>query len=120
MSYLLPPIVYLESKDFTKGKNDLKHFKNKTCIVMVQANWCGACQNAKPHFQEFAASNKNMVCLTIEEDDKDPDSSKRLNIVKNLKPSFDGFPDYLLFKNGKFVNKEINGRTKAHLEEFAK
>jgi thiol-disulfide isomerase/thioredoxin len=116
MLYLVPPIAYLESKDFTKGIN-LKNFKNKTCIVMVQANWCGACQAAKPHFQEFASNNKYVVCLTIEEDDKDP---QRMDIVKKLKPSFEGFPDYLLFKNGKFINKEINGRTKAALEEFAK
>jgi len=117
MSYLLPPIIYLESQDFTSS-GQLKAFKNNTCIIMVQANWCGACKNAKPAFQEFASKNKNVVCLTVEEDSSNPDSNKRLNLIKKIKPSFEGFPEYLLYKNGQFINKEINGRTVASLEEF--
>jgi len=89
---------------------------------MVQANFCGHCTSAKPHFQKFAEKkNKpNVVCLAIEGDDDTPETEKLLNIVKKLKPSFGGFPDYLLFKNNKFVQKEINGRTEEALEEFIK
>jgi thiol-disulfide isomerase/thioredoxin len=120
MSYLLSPVLYLEAKDFNSNL-DLKHFKNKTCVVMVQANFCGHCTSAKPHFQKFAEKNKpNVVCLTIEGDDNTPETEKLLNLVKKLKPSFGGFPDYLLFKNNKFVQKEINGRTAEALEEFIK
>ena len=118
-SYLLPPIIYLDSKDFTSAGN-LKAFKDKTCIVMVQANWCGACKSAKPAYQSFASKNKNVVCLTIEEDSASSDNSERLDLVKKLKPSFEGFPDYLLFKKGTYVDKEINGRTEASLEEFSR
>lgn len=119
-SYLLPPIIYLESKDFTSSGN-LKAFKDKTCIIMVQANWCGACKNAKPAYQSFASkAGKNVACLTIEEDSTDPDSLKRLELVKKIKPSFEGFPEYLLYKNGKYVDKEIKGRTEASLAEFGK
>jgi len=117
MSYLLPPIVYLESKDFTPSGH-LRTFKDKTCIIMVQANWCGACKNAKPAYQSFASKAKNVVCLAIEEDEENPDNSKRLDLIKKIKPSFEGFPDYLLYKKGKYIKKEINGRTEAALEEF--
>lgn len=118
MPYLLPPVIYLESKDFTPSGN-LKYFKDKTCVVLVQSNNCGHCTVAKPHFQKFANNNKSVVCLTIENDDN-PDAKKMLDLVSQIKPSFEGFPDYLLYKNGKFVNKEINGRTEASLEEYAK
>lgn len=116
--YLLPPVIYLESKDFTPSGN-LKHFKDKTCVVMVQANYCGHCTSAKPQFQKFAENNKSVVCLTIQGDgEEDPDVEKMVKLVTKIKPSFQGFPDYLLYKNGKFVRKEINGRTEASLIEF--
>ncbi|CCV02319.1 Thioredoxin-like [Invertebrate iridescent virus 30] len=117
--YLLPPIIYLESKDFTSNGN-LKHFKNKTCVVMIQANYCGHCTDAKPHFQKFANNNKNIMCLTIEGDGEDPDVKKMVNLITKIKPSFQGFPDYLLYKNGKLINKEINGRTEEALNEYIK
>jgi thiol-disulfide isomerase/thioredoxin len=118
MSYLLKPVIYLESKDFT-NKLNLKDFKNKTCVVMVQSNYCGHCTTAKPHFQKFAENNKSIVCLTIEDSNSD-DSKKMVDVVTKLKPSFEGFPDYLLFKNNKFIPKEINGRTEESLKEFTK
>lgn len=117
MSYLLPPVIYLESKDFTSSGN-LKHFKDRTCIVMIQANYCGHCTTAKPHFQKFAENNKSVICLTIQGDGHDPDVKKMVNLITKIKPSFQGFPDYLLYKNGKLVEKEINGRTEEALMEY--
>jgi thiol-disulfide isomerase/thioredoxin len=120
MTYLLPPVLYLEPKDFkiSKEKVSLKYFKDKTCVIMVQANYCGHCSTAKPHFQKFAEKNKSVVCLTIQGDDKE--SKALADLVMKIKPNFEGFPDYLLCKNGKFLEKEINGRTEASLEEFIK
>lgn len=115
MSYLLPPVVYLEAKDFTP-KGNLKHFKNKTCIIMVQANYCKICTSAKTYFQNFAKKDKSVVCLTIQGDGTD--SKEIVDLVTKIKPSFEGYPDYLLFKNGKYINKEIKGRTEAFLKEF--
>jgi thiol-disulfide isomerase/thioredoxin len=117
-SYLLNPILYLEIKDFTPSGN-LKHFKNKTCVIMVQANYCGHCTSAKPEFQKFAQNNKSVVCLTIQGDGgDDPNNKDIVNLITTIKPTFEGFPDYFLFKRGKFVNKDINGRTEADLEQF--
>lgn len=120
MSYLLPPVIYLESKDFTASGN-LKHvFDNKPCVIMVQANYCGHCTTAKPQFQKFAEKNKNVVCLTIQGDGDEPDVKKLVTLITKIKPSFKGYPDYFLYKAGKFVEKEIEGRTEESLEEFIK
>ncbi len=119
--YLLPPVIYLESKDFTPSGN-LKYFKDKTCVIMVQANYCGHCTAAKPDFQKFAEKNKSIICLTIQgdEEEEELDIEKLMKLVTKIKPSFQGFPDYLLYKKGKFVPKEINGRTQDSLVEFIK
>lgn len=118
MTYLQKPVLYLEPKDFTRS-GELKHFKNKTCVIMAQANYCGHCSTAKPKFQNFAETHPHIVCLTIQADsEKDEDNQTLMKIISSLKPSFEGFPDYFLFRNGKYVDKEIEGRTEQHLEQF--
>jgi thiol-disulfide isomerase/thioredoxin len=122
MSYLLPPVIYLESKDFTASGN-LKHFKDKTCVIMVQATDCGHCTSAKPHFQNFAKENaqdKSLKCLTVEVtmSKKSPEDDKWIELITKIKPSFQGFPDYFLFKNGKFIEKELEGRNEEALKKF--
>ena len=101
MSYLTKPVIYLEPKDFTSLGN-LKHFKDKICVIMVQANYCGYCNDAKPSFQKFAENNKNIVCLTIQGDDE-KNSNSLSKIIQKIKPSFQGFPDYILCKKGKYI-----------------
>lgn len=123
MTYLTAPVIYLELKDFkvkSNGEINLKHFKNKICVVMVQANYCGHCNTAKPQFQKFANNNRDVVCLTIQGDGDSPDAKELVQLITKMKPSFQGFPEYLLFKDGKLVDKEINGRDEAALEEFIK
>lgn len=115
-NHLLLPIMYLESSDFT-SKDRFKHFHDKTCVVMVQANWCPACDDAKPHFQKFAEQvDRSVVCLTVEDTKESKD--RVMDVVQRIKPTFEGFPDYLLFKNGDYVPKEITGRTEKHLAAF--
>lgn len=123
MSYLLSPVLYLESKDFI----DKKHLKNsalraKTAIVMVQANECGHCSNAKPAFQKFAESNRNIACLTIQCNmgrDSTDEEKKLMDIVSNIKPDFQGFPDYFKFVGGKYTLEQISGRDEKALRKFA-
>ena len=119
MSYLLEPILYLEPNDFTSSGN-LKHFKTKTCVIMVQANYCGHCTTAKPEFQKFAQNNRSIPCLTIQGDGEDPNAKHMLKLITTIKPAFEGFPDYFLFKRGKFVDRDIKGRTEADLEQFVR
>ncbi|ABF82071.1 hypothetical protein MIV041R [Invertebrate iridescent virus 3] len=118
--YLVAPIRYLEYKDFNPD-GTLKHFRNKTCLVMVQASFCGHCSSAKPAFQNFARKHPEIVCLTVQGDDPVSDSIDRLvKLISTIKPSFQGYPDYLLFRNGVLVPREIDGRSEADLEKFVR
>lgn len=116
------PVAYLEDSDFTK-EGELSNKEIPTdmpVVVMLQSSWCGHCKKAKPAFQEFANKMQGKVfCATIQADgdrQSEKDLGKRL---KTLKPSFIGFPDYLLIKNGKISDKNTNGREVDDLIEFS-
>ena len=51
--------------------------------------------------------------------DFDADSSIDANIKETIKKNFRGFPDYLVYIDGKPVNKEISGRTVEDLKKFS-
>jgi thiol-disulfide isomerase/thioredoxin len=113
MTDLAPPIIYLESTDFDNNGN-LKKKLNLPAVVMIQANYCGHCTQAKPAFQSFAdESNKKVLCFAIEADVKQDSWKKLLNLIK---PSFQGFPDYLYVGN---KSKNIKGRSVDNLKDFA-
>lgn len=118
--FLTKPIRYLEFKDFNNYNLKKEYSKGKTCVIMVQSNHCNYCTDVKPYFQEFSEKHKNINCFTIQEDGDRGDEIKMLELVSRIKPTFRGFPDYLLFKNGKFIDKKINGRNVKALEEFVK
>lgn len=49
-----PTVPYLEDHDFDSRGNLIQSvLKDKPCMVMVQASWCGACQMTKPIFEQF-------------------------------------------------------------------
>ena len=114
-------VAYLEDQDFDlSGKlinPDVP--KNVPVVIMMQASWCPHCTNAKPAFQQFADQYKGKVfCATIQSDGERASEKllgKRLEVIK---PGFQGFPDYVLYKNGSRVNKEITGRGVEQLESF--
>lgn len=87
---------------------------------MVQANKCGHCSNAKPAFQKFAEKNRDVACLTIQCNmgNSTEEEKKLLNIVLELKPDFQGFPDYMKFVGGKYTHEEISGRDEKALQKF--
>ncbi|AHL67625.1 hypothetical protein DH26_gp138 [Chloriridovirus anopheles1] len=91
MSYLHKPVIYLEAKDFT-AKGKLKHFKDKKCIIMAQANYCGHCTSAKPHFQQFAEKHPEVICLTIQGDGENEDEKQLIKTILKIKPSFQASP----------------------------
>lgn len=119
--YFNKNVAYLENQDFdASGKlinSDIP--SGVPVVVYTQASWCPNCTNAKPAFQAFADKHKNAVfCATIQSDG-DRESEKKLGErISSIKPSFRGFPDYLLFVDGKLVDKEIAGRDVQHIESF--
>jgi len=121
MMFMDEPVHYLENSDFDKDGNLINPDipKNLPVVIMLQANFCGYCTSAKSAFEEFAKENTDRVfAATIQGDGNVRDEAplgKRLNTIKK---KFRGFPDYVLYINGKRVEKEIGGRSKVDLEKF--
>ena len=129
MDYLEEPIVYLQKSDFDEAGNlvNPKIPKNKPVVIMLMANFCGYCTKAKPAYQEFALKHLgkkfnnfsgDFVVAAIQADG-DQKGEKELNsILKKIDPSFQGFPSYVVYKNGKMVKNDIKGRDVKSLEDF--
>ena len=121
--YFDKPVAYLEIQDFDKNTGNLINNdipKDIPVVIMLQSSWCNHCKKAKPKFQEFANATKGHVfCATIQADGERKSENALGEIVKTLKSSFRGFPDYLLYVNGKRVEKEVTGRDVKNLREFA-
>ena len=116
------PIMYLDDNDFRGVQlalpNDMQN--QKPVIIMLQTSWCPHCTSAKPAFQEFADKYQNQViCATIQADGDTEEEKKLGKRIKEIDPSFRGFPGYCLFINGKRVDKQLKSRTVQGLIEFA-
>lgn len=119
--YLEFPVAYLETTDFDEQGNIINPSipTNLPVVVMAQATWCPHCTTAKPAFQEFVNKHQGKVFVGTMQADGDRPGEKGLSdLVSKINPKFRGFPEYLLFVNGKFVPKEIKGRGVADLEAF--
>ena len=122
-------MLHLEKHDFTDdGKLNLDIFpdKYKNCIfvVMIMAEWCGHCKNAKPTFIEVAEMmmGNNEVVYCFIDVTADPDTK---DILKSL-VGFRGFPDFRVFnangdgKEVKDAHQKIGGgRDKKTLADLA-
>lgn len=122
MKYLNDNIYYLQKKDFdSSGKLINKDIPNdKFVVIMIQANFCGFCTMAKPEYKKFADTNKNIFCCTIQSDgdvEGEKDLSKMLNIIDS---DFEGFPHYVVYKNGSKVATYKGDRTSKNLTEFVR
>ena len=103
-------IHYLEKHDFKDGELNIdifpEEYKNCTFVVMIMAEWCGHCKNAKPAFIEVAEmmkDNKEVVYCFIDVT-VDPDTKDILKLLDG----FRGFPDFRVFNSNK-DGKEVNG-----------
>lgn len=123
MKYFELPVAYLENDDFREdGSIDMGDISSSIpVVVMVQTKWCGHCDAAKPEFQKFASKHHDkIIAATIEVDGDRPGEIALQQRLKQLFPSFKGFPHYALFKDGKLVeNHEIKNRSLAGIENFA-
>ena len=111
---------FLEKGDFKNGKLNMdifpEEYKNCTFVVMIMAEWCGHCKNAKPAFikvAEMMKDNKEVVYCFIDVT-VDPDTK---DILKSL-DGFRGFPDFRVFygKDGnevKDAHNKLGGRRDA-------
>ena len=116
---LQPPIIYLENKDIDEAGNIILPADippNIAIILFIQTSWCSHCAKAKPFFQEFARKHNGRVLFTTIQADEQPALEQRIKLID---PSFRGYPDYVLYKHGTRVQKQINpSRDVIALEEF--
>ena len=120
--YLDKPVAYLEDQDFDKKGNLITEGipSGMPVVIMLQSSWCQHCTSAKPEFQAFAeATDGHVFCATIQVDGARSSEKALGKRIKTLKPGFRGFPDYILYKNGYRVDKEIKGRGVRDLRDFA-
>ena len=123
MLHLDKPVAYLENKDFdAEGRLVARGIpKDKPVVVMLQSSWCPHCSSAKPAFQQFAnAVQESVFCATVHADGDRPSEKALGKRVKQLKPNFRGFPDYVLYVNGNRIDREITGRDVPHLRDFSR
>ena len=111
-------VAYLEGSDFTPN-GELKVLKGKPKVVMVQADYCGHCLNAKPAFKEAHDTINNVEFCTIRGDGGETEK-QAMKYVKMNDPQFGGYPTYLVFdKNGKFISTYDGGRDLNSLRKLA-
>ena len=126
--YLNRPVAYLEDNDFSQTGDIINPDIpiHKPVVVLSQVSWCPHCVAAKPDFQQFADENEDEVfCCTIQADGERSGEIKlgeRAGKFKKIAGAEEsrGYPDYLLYINGKIVLKEIKGRKVKDLEDFVK
>jgi thiol-disulfide isomerase/thioredoxin len=114
MSFENNNIVYLENSDFNGSvlmynNNPLESGK---FMIMVQADYCGYCKQAKPAFSAAADSigtldlNKGVIFATIHSDSPNPaEAALGKNLSKISGINLRGIPAFLLYdaKTKKFT-----------------
>jgi len=114
MSYLTPPVVYLEKSDFDANLNPKLAASGKPVLLLLQGNFCGFCNKSKPDYQQVAnqLQSRAHVCTVQIDEDKDIGSllSDKLNVV--------GVPTVVMYKPGHGYIKHEGSPSKEELIEF--
>ncbi len=80
-----------------------------TGYVLFFANWCGACKQFKPIWEQL---KQNVICTEIDCTDGNKDMISKYNVTK--------LPTILIFKDGKNLGEYQGEMTREALIEFAK
>lgn len=115
------PVAYLENQDFNANGNLVAPGipQNIPVVIMVWASWCPHCVNSQEMFQSFANQNKDRIfCACIQSDGVKETEKELGKRIKSLKPTFRGFPDFLLYQNGNRIEAECNERSIEGLTKF--
>ena len=113
------PVAYLEIGDFDHTNGMLiGEFKTKPTLVMIQANYCGACTRSKPEFQKHADSNPNFRLATVQLDGEKESERKVASILDKISSNLTGIPVYILFYNNQKAVYTGTARTAEDLYMF--
>ena len=97
-----------------KHLNNSNEFENEVkeglVIVDFYADWCGPCQMLAPVLEDLEKENSiKIVKINV---DEIPDLARQFRIMS--------IPTLMLFKDGKFVKKELGYMPIERLREFIK
>ena len=97
-----------------KHLNNANEFENEVkeglVIVDFYADWCGPCQMLAPVLEDLEKETSiKIVKINV---DEIPDLARQFRIMS--------IPTLMLFKNGKFVKKELGYMPIERLREFIK
>jgi thioredoxin 1 len=87
----------------THNFHSFVQMNSKPVVVKFYASWCGACKNAEPLDAKIAGDQKFKDKIVFASVDVEPnqDLSKTLGV--------ESIPTYLVYKNGKIINKAVGG-----------
>jgi len=94
----MPDPVELIISDFDKhGCLVPKDLARGITVVMFFAKWCGHCTTSKPIFKQFANASNGVKVAWI---DWDKAQSVNVGLVKDWPFVVEGYPTFVVFKNG--------------------
>ena len=94
-------LVFSDSKNTYKIESDL-------CMIMIYADWCPYCIQAKPIYDEFVGKYKDKNVKFFKINENQTDLMKRIKKIVGEKVTF---PSFYFFVNGKKVGKYEGERT---------
>jgi thiol-disulfide isomerase/thioredoxin len=114
------PVLYLEIGDFDPNSGMLvgEVSKNAHTLVMIQANYCGACTRSKPEFQKLANKNPPFKLATVQLDGEKESEKRVSSILDKISPNLSSVPAYILFSNNKKILYPGTSRTAEDLYLF--
>jgi thiol-disulfide isomerase/thioredoxin len=108
-------ILFLQNSDFDSDGQLLPSSKLKYSItlIMIQADWCGACKGMKPAYQKTSDMIKEKgVSINICTIDYDECKNLMDRIRSKQFPfTVEGFPTVVLYKDGKYITHQAGAMT---------
>ena len=97
-------------KHLTNANEFEEAVKGEVALVDFFATWCGPCQMLAPVLEQFSHEFAgNIVKIDV---DEIPDLARQFRVMS--------IPTLMLFKDGKFVKKELGFMPIERLREFVK
>ena len=95
-------------KSHGQFKKVLNDNSDKAIVVDFTASWCGPCQRIKPLYEEMAKELKESIFLVVDVDENEETAAEC---------SISAMPTFIVFKNGKEVDK-IRGANETALKSM--